>query len=115
LDEAITKNKKVAFIYNSYGADKKLHPKREIEYIVNPYQMVATNGRYYLVCNYDKYDTISNYRVDRITKIRISSIQTSGAILSKSIKKLPDKSMMMAQCRIPKKKRKVVVIQSGLI
>ncbi len=71
LDEAITNNKKVAFVYNSYGIDKKLHPKREKEYIVNPYQMVATNGRYYLICNYDKYDELANYRVDRITGIRV--------------------------------------------
>lgn len=71
LDEAITNNKKVAFMYNSYGIDKKLHPKREKEYVVNPYQMVATNGRYYLICNYDKYDELANYRVDRITGIRM--------------------------------------------
>lgn len=71
LDEAISRNKKVAFVYNTYGTDKKLHPKREEKYIVNPYQMVATNGRYYLICNYDKYDNLSNYRIDRITKIEI--------------------------------------------
>ena len=71
LDEAIAKGKKVSFMYNSYGADKKLHPKRENTYIINPYQMVATNGRYYLICNYDKYDSLSNYRIDRITGIRI--------------------------------------------
>lgn len=71
LDDAISQNKKVAFTYNSYGVDKQLHPKREAEYIVNPYQMVATNGRYYLVCNYDKYDNLANYRVDRITNIRM--------------------------------------------
>lgn len=71
LDEAISRNKKVAFVYNSYGVDKKLHPKREEEYVVNPYQLVATNGRYYLICNYDKYDNLANYRIDRITNIRI--------------------------------------------
>jgi len=71
LDDAISQNKKVAFIYNNYGPDKKLHPKREEEFVINPYQMVATGGRYYLICNYDKYDSLSNYRVDRITNIRI--------------------------------------------
>lgn len=71
LDEAIAKGKQVAFTYNSYGTDKKLHPKRDREYIVNPYQMVATNGRYYLIGNYDKYDDLSNYRLDRITNIRL--------------------------------------------
>lgn len=71
LDEAISKGKKVSFVYNSYGADKKLHPKREERYIVNPYRMAATNGRYYLICNYDKYDVLSNYRIDRITGIKM--------------------------------------------
>lgn len=71
LDDAITRNKKVSFTYNSYGVDKKLHPRREEGYIVTPYQMVATNGRYYLICNYDKYDNLANYRVDRITNIKM--------------------------------------------
>ena len=76
LDEAISKGRKVAFRYNDLGTDKKQHPRKNIEgnireYIVNPYQMVATNGRYYLVCNYDKYDNVANYRVDRITDIHL--------------------------------------------
>lgn len=71
LDEAIAKGKQVGFTYNVYGTDKKLHPKRDLEYIVNPYQMVATNGRYYLIGNYDKYSDLSNYRLDRITGIRL--------------------------------------------
>ena len=71
LDEAIAKGRQVAFTYNSYGTDKKLHPRRDREYIVNPYQMAATNGRYYLIGNYDKYDDLANYRLDRITDIRL--------------------------------------------
>jgi len=71
LDEAIADGKQVAFTYNEYGTDKKLHPKRDREYIVNPYQMAATNGRYYLIGNYDKYNNLANYRMDRITNIRL--------------------------------------------
>jgi predicted DNA-binding transcriptional regulator YafY len=71
LDEAIAMGKQVSFTYNSYGTDKKLHPRREREYIVNPYQMAATNGRYYLIGNYDKYDNLANYRLDRTTNIRL--------------------------------------------
>ena len=76
LDEAISKGRQVAFKYNDYGTDKKQYPRKnsdgtDREYIVNPYQMVATNGRYYLVCNYDKYNNHANYRVDRITGIRL--------------------------------------------
>ncbi len=76
LDEAIGKGKQVAFTYNEYGTDKKLRPRKDAqgnarEYIINPYQMAATNGRYYLICNYDKYDNVSHYRLDRITGIRL--------------------------------------------
>ena len=40
-------------------------------YIIFPYQMAAKEGKYYLICNYDKYDDISNYRLDRITELKI--------------------------------------------
>ena len=39
--------------------------------MINPYQIAAVNGRYYLICNYDKYDNAANYRLDRITDIRL--------------------------------------------
>ncbi len=76
LDEAIGNGRQVSFKYNQYGTDKKLHPRKASNgedrvYIINPYQMVATNGRYYLVCNYDKYDNLANYRVDMITDIKL--------------------------------------------
>lgn len=76
LDEAISKEQQVCFNYGEYGTDKKLHKRmnssdKPREYIINPYQIVATNGRYYLVCNYDKYDDLSNYRVDRIMDIKL--------------------------------------------
>lgn len=76
LDEAIEKNRKVSFKYVEYGTDKKAHIKTrpdgtERVYIVSPYQMVAKDGKYYLICNYDKYEDISNYRIDRIKGIKI--------------------------------------------
>ncbi|MBR0414636.1 MAG: WYL domain-containing protein [Clostridia bacterium] len=75
LDEAISKGEQVVFHYDEYGTDKKLHHRKNSageprEYLINPYQIAATNGRYYLVCNYDKYDQVSNYRLDRISDIR---------------------------------------------
>ncbi len=33
--------------------------------------MVASEGRYYLICNNDHYSTVSNYRIDRITDIEL--------------------------------------------
>ena len=58
VNDAITEKKKISFIYNSYGTDFQLHPRREKPYIVSPYQMVANNGHSYLIANYDKYNNI---------------------------------------------------------
>lgn len=76
LDEAINHHRKVAFHYMEYRTDKKMYPKCRgdgsiREYIINPYQMAAKEGKYYLICNYDKYDDFSNYRIDRIADIKI--------------------------------------------
>ena len=76
LDEAISNGLQVKFLYNEYGVDKKLHHRINKngdvrEYIINPYTMVANGGKYYLICNYDKYDNLSHYRIDRISNIEI--------------------------------------------
>lgn len=76
LDEAISNNRKVSFYYLEYGTDRKQHIKTRPDgsprlYCVSPYQMAAKEGKYYLICNYDKYDDISNYRLDRITGLTI--------------------------------------------
>ncbi len=75
LDQALV-GRKVSFKYLEYGTDKRQHSKTrpdgtERVYIISPYQMAAKEGKYYLICNYDKYDDISNYRLDRITELKI--------------------------------------------
>ncbi len=76
LDEAIEKGLKVKFKYMEYLTDIKLHKRKrsdgsEREYIISPYQMAARQGKYYLICNYDKYDDIGNFRIDRICDLEI--------------------------------------------
>jgi predicted DNA-binding transcriptional regulator YafY len=71
VNDDSAKKKKISFIYNSYGIDFKLHPKREAPYIVNPYQIVANNSHFYLIGNYDKYDNVSHYRLDKMTCVSI--------------------------------------------
>jgi predicted DNA-binding transcriptional regulator YafY len=77
LDEAIEKSKQVSFQYVEYGPDKKARPRKSKdgsrieEYIVSPYQMAATNGRYYLICHRTGFPRVSNYRVDRIMNIQL--------------------------------------------
>ena len=71
IDEAIERKQKLSFIYNSYGTDRRMHPRRKEPYIYNPYQIVMSNGNFYLVGNYDKYDTISHFRIDKMTNMKI--------------------------------------------
>ncbi len=70
LNDAIDAKKKVRFRYTSYGTDFKLHDRGK-EYVVNPYQMIASNGHYYLLCNLDRFDDISYYRIDKITDVEM--------------------------------------------
>ena len=76
LGEAINARRQVTFAYHDYGTDKKMHPRTDSEgrikrHVVNPYQMIMANGRYYLIGNYDKYDGIAHCRIDRIKDIQI--------------------------------------------
>ncbi len=71
IDDAINANKKISFVYNSYGMDLKLHPKTEKRYVVSPYQILANNGKYYLVANYDNYDNLVHLRIEKMTSVEI--------------------------------------------
>lgn len=76
LDEAISLGRQVEFTYLEYGTDKQQHKRCRPDgtvrvYRINPYQMAAREGWYYLICNNDRYDTVSNYRIDRIADIRM--------------------------------------------
>ena len=75
LDEAIAEGKQVEIIYGYFGTDLQLHATlnrdgTEKKQLLNPYQLVASEGRYYLICNKDNYDNVANYRIDRIMRIR---------------------------------------------
>lgn len=82
LDEAISKKKQVSFNYCEYRTDKKMHKRtnkkgEEKEFIINPYQMAAKDGNYYLICNREGYPNLSNYRIDRITDMSILDTKTT--------------------------------------
>ena len=72
LNEAIKKGKQVEFNYNRYYLDAaKKEKNNKKTYVINPYFLINNLGRYYLVCNYDYYDEIANYKVDKIENIKI--------------------------------------------
>ncbi len=68
IQEAIENNKKISFQYNKPYFEKE---NRKNPYVVNPYFLIISQGRYYLVCNYDYYNEISNYKIDFIKNIKI--------------------------------------------
>lgn len=75
LQRAIESGRKVEFQYADFDVDKKLHPRLTTTgvpklYTVNPYRVVASNGRYYLIANTEKYDNVAHFRIDRIWEIR---------------------------------------------
>ena len=70
VDAAIEQGKQIAFCYNKYGADKKLH-KTSDQY-ATPYQMILRNQRYYLIACNEKWRNLGHYRLDRITDIRLT-------------------------------------------
>ena len=74
LEDAIQKNQKVKFNVCSFEKDKKLHERKWDngtlkEYVVNPYQLVVANGKYYLIGNIDKFNNVAHFRIDRLKNI----------------------------------------------
>lgn len=71
LEQAISEERQVSFTYFKYGFDKKLVPRREKPYVVNPHRMLYINEHYYLVCSYEEIDHTSMYRIDKMKDIKI--------------------------------------------
>ena len=71
IDEAIEKSLQIAFNYNKYGADKKLH--KTSSHAASPYQLILHNQHYYLVLLSEKWRKICHFRLDKITDIKITS------------------------------------------
>ena len=70
INLAIAKRKQITFRYNKYGVDGKLHPRSP--HTVSPYTLVLHNQRYYLMGRSDWWKTMSAYRLDRITDIKVT-------------------------------------------
>lgn len=72
LIEAMYLGRKVVFQYT----DRDKHMERVLRregyvYKVNPYTVIWQNETYYLICNLDKYDNLTHFRLDRMENLRI--------------------------------------------
>lgn len=73
LSEAIARKKKVRFFYRKYDLNKELVNTSKDKHLVNPYQIILTNGKYYLIGNVDKYHNVTHFRVERIWDIELEN------------------------------------------
>lgn len=97
LTEAISKKVQVQFDYYVYeysSGDKKIQfvkkNSSDWKYKVSPYQLLASNGRYYLLCNSFGYDHTSFYRVDRMKDVNILKGNDKKPIKVKPIRENKD-------------------------
>lgn len=102
LDEAIAKKKKVHFHYLHFQTDGKRHKKKNEdgsvkEYTVSPFQIAAANGRYYLISHSDTRNAVSNFRLDRISDIRLSQEKAKKPEEVEELKNGLDLPKMMAE------------------
>lgn len=69
---AISKKRKLKFQYTYIDKDLKRKPRYDGKtYIVNPYVLTMLGSQYYLICNYEKFNDLSYYRLDRIKSAEI--------------------------------------------
>ncbi|NLC96723.1 MAG: WYL domain-containing transcriptional regulator [Erysipelotrichaceae bacterium] len=73
IQNAISSNKSVTFKYFDITLNKKkVYRKQQKKYTLVPYALVLINQRYYCIFYSDKYDSFSNYRIDKIDNLIIN-------------------------------------------
>lgn len=72
LNEAISKNRKIAFTYLEYDYDKSLKPRRDEKDVGSPYAMTCDSGNYYLIAITERHpDNPVYYRIDMMKDIDV--------------------------------------------
>lgn len=70
IKQAVNRGVKVKFIYQRrqlVGNIPVLDTGRE--FVISPYATIWNDDKYYLVGNYDKYDDLSHYRIDKMKRV----------------------------------------------
>ena len=70
IHRAIAEGKKISFKYFDYDLEKKKKYRDGLR-VCSPYALSWTDERYYLIAYYEKYTSISNFRVDRMESVQI--------------------------------------------
>lgn len=72
VNSAIEQGKKIYFVYYH----KRIKYSKVVNdvgkhFIISPYALFWDNDKYYVAGNYEKYDNISNYRLDKMENVQI--------------------------------------------
>lgn len=74
IHRAIIKKKKISFLYRHYVIrGRRIVQDEGRRFLISPYALIWDSDKYYLAGNYEKYDDVSVYRLDRIKHVEISS------------------------------------------
>lgn len=76
ISEALREKKRIRFFYDHYEADGKKHhnytPSGEDKvYDVSPYQLIASDGRYYMLGNQEGSERISSFDLEMMADLEI--------------------------------------------
>ena len=71
VSDAIRDNRQLRFRYLRYDSGKKLIPRREEPYIVEPRYIVYADARPYMIVTSENHDGFIHYRIDRMADARI--------------------------------------------
>ena len=72
IADAISQSRKISFKYFDYNVNmkKEYRDKGQLK-TCSPYAMTTNDEQLYLIANYDKYNGISHFRVDKMEKVEI--------------------------------------------
>jgi len=74
INRAISEHKQIAFFYHHRViVNQRSQFDEGREFAISPYALLWVNDKYYLAGNYDKYDKISNFRLDRMKQVELTS------------------------------------------
>ncbi|MBO5516444.1 MAG: WYL domain-containing protein [Schwartzia sp.] len=71
VQKAIANEKKIRYLYNTYDTELHFCPKEEKPRIFSPYQIILSQGRYYVIGNVDPHENIIPCRLDRMTEVEL--------------------------------------------
>lgn len=73
IHRAIHQQKKIRFQYHHRVIeDGRAALDAGREFLISPYALLWSNDKYYLVGNYEKYDNVINYRLDRMKHVELT-------------------------------------------